>query len=436
MLINGSERQRQLGRAQEEISRYRLRIPGQAHYTAKLQDLWERARHSQAYRELGRFSTTTFSALPITTKSMVKAEPWKYTTTRLGDAAKYYETSGTTGRATPTPRLAEDIIWNTVSVAEAWRDVLPADDRGLILLPSDVVPVADLIAGVYEYLERTHTRSYPFTQGVCDWDRLSGIWASLRPATLFLSPGVALQLTRLFKQRDALGDLAPSVRNLMLLGEVSTPSLRRRLGAQWQASVYDASYGSTETGTLAAACQEDRQHLLTTANYFELAAGDSVTPLTGNGDGRLVVTPLNLFARPLLRLDTGDEVTISHGCACGNDAPVVTVAGRSSDEIAVHGTPLSVRAIEEIVYGVTGATGYVIEASPEGDYARLLLERDVRWERGDEIGITATVQRSSERDLRFRWDDVVFVNTLPAVTKSGASQKNWKRSNLRLLEAR
>jgi phenylacetate-CoA ligase len=252
---------------------------------------------------------------------------------------------------------------------------------------------------------------------------------------VFVAPGVALQLTRLLKNRGLLPEVSASVTKLMLLGEVNTRAYRDRLGQWWGAEVYDASYGSTETGTLAAACPGGNQHLLPATNYFEVVTEQGVRPLGTPEAGRLVVTPLNLHARPLLRFDTGDEVALGGDCACGNPMPTVSVQGRASERLRVRDVPLSVRSVEELVFGVSGATGYLIEADDRGTFARLLLERDVEWNRLDEGAMSESVQHASWQHLGLRWDDVAFVNTLPANTKSGGSLKNWKRSNVRRVEA-
>jgi phenylacetate-CoA ligase len=434
MLINTTDRLDQVRQAREEAASFRHDAPLPDFYDQKLSEVWERARRTRAHADLGDWSRDAFALVAPTAKDDLKAAPWTFVASGLDDADKYYETTGTTGRVTPTPRCAEDVIWNTVSVAEVWRGLLSEPERVAILLPSDIVPVADLIVGVCEYLGIPHTRAYPFSTGICDWDRLVGLWESLRPTTVFLAPGVALQLTRLLKQRGQLAAMARTVRTLMLLGEVNTAPFRRRVGQWWGADAYDASYGSTETGTLAAACPADRQHLLTTANFFELAGDGGVRPIPAHGQGRLITTPLNLYARPLLRFDTGDEVALDCGCPCGSRTPTVAVVGRSTDAVRVHGVPLSVRGVEEVVYETTPATGYLVEAEPDGAYARLLLERDVEWDRGRERAVAEKLQRASSRRLGLAWDDVVFVNALPSLTKSGASQKSWKRSNLRVLD--
>jgi phenylacetate-CoA ligase len=424
-----------LERAEKEIGSASDGAPMPAGRDGKLADIWDRARRSVAYRDIGDFSPAAFAALPVTPREALKRRPWDYTVVGLDRVAKYYETTGTSGTVTPTPRTIEDIVWNTVSVATGWGRLVGAGDRVLVLLPSDLVPVADLVVNVCEYRGVPHARAYPFATGITDWDRLIGVFRTFRPTVLFVAPGVAVQLTRLAKQRGLLTELGASCRSLMLLGEVSTPPMRARLGHWWGARCYDASYGSTETGTTAASCTDGSLHLLTAANHVELRTASGVEPLPdGAAVGTLVVTPLNLYARPLLRFDTGDRVTVERGCTCGSAAPVVTVHGRASDGLTLHDAPLTPRAVEEIVYEITTATGYLIEIDPAGRHGRLLLERDVDADRAGEPAQVAAVQRATGERLRIHWDDVIFVNTLSVTTKSGGSQKSWKRSNIRVVE--
>ncbi|MDT8915992.1 phenylacetate--CoA ligase family protein [Amycolatopsis sp. PS_44_ISF1] len=436
MIINSGDRLRLVERAGTEIREHQRSVPEREFYLRKITDTWRRAEGTEAYSELPEYSFETFEKLDVTSKNQLKKAPFSFLTAPMEDAAKYYETTGTTGLPTPTPRLAEDVIWNTVSVAEAWRDLLPEKERVLIMLPSDIVPVADLVVGVCEYLGRPHARAYPFATGISDWDRLIELCRSFRPNTVFIAPGVALQFSRLIRQRGLAPELSAGVQRMMLLGEVSTAPFRARLGRWWDASVLDASYGSTETGTLAAACARDRLHLLTATNYFELAGEDgTIRPLPESGSGRLVVTPLNLHARCVLRLDTGDDVRLGTRCDCGDGAPVIEVSGRGSDAVAVRGAKLTVRAVEEVVFGETEATGYLLETDAPGTFARLILERDVCWDRAGEALMADRLQHSSREVLGLEWDEVLFVNQLPASTKSGASQKSWKRSNFRLVGA-
>ncbi|MFF7361713.1 AMP-binding protein [Streptomyces sp. NPDC008125] len=404
------------------------------YYEGKLQEVWHRAVQTPAYGSLGAFSVQTFRGLPATTKDRLKAQPLEFLRVPVGGGLKYYQTTGTTGTPTPTPRTAQDMIANTVSVAEAWRPMLAdSDHRALILLPSDIVPVADLMVGVCEFLGVPHVKAYPFTTGISDWDRIVGLWEVFEPTVLFVAPGVLLQLSQILKKRGLLDRLRESVQLLMLLGEVSTPELREMVGQWWNARAYDASYGSTESGTLAACCAQDRLHLLRGANYFEIEGENGITPAEAGRTGRLVVTPLNNDARPFLRLDMGDEVSLTGDCACGADAPAVTVHGRGSDGTAIKGKRVRTRDVEGIVYSNYDVMGYLIEVDEAGSMARLLLERDPETGRDTEDAKKDLLQRRTHQRFGFRWDEVRFVNRLPMTTKSGGSQKSWKRSNFRVV---
>ncbi|WP_405621705.1 phenylacetate--CoA ligase family protein [Streptomyces sp. NBC_00076] len=423
-------------RIQQEVTAHRRASPSEdAYYTSKLTETWQRAQQTSAYASLDAFSSRAFLDLPATSKDDLKSRPLDFLRVPVDAGLKYYQTTGTTGTPTPTPRTAQDMIANTVSVAEAWRGMLAdSGHRALILLPSDIVPVADLMVGVCEFLGIPHVKAYPYTTGISDWDRIVGLWEVFRPTVLFVAPGVLLEFSQIVKRRGLLDRLSESVELLMLLGEVSTPELRTMAGHWWNALAYDASYGSTESGTLAACCAHDRLHLLRGANYFEIADEDGITPAEAGREGRLVVTPLNNDARPLLRLDMGDEVSLTDGCRCGEDTPVVTVHGRGSDGTEIKGSRVRTRDLEGVVYAGRDVMGYLIEVDERGAWARLLLERDPGTDRDAESAKNDLIQQRTDERLGFRWDEVRFVNRLPVTTKSGGSQKSWKRSNFRVVD--
>ncbi|AQT95155.1 AMP-binding protein [Pseudomonas azotoformans] len=434
MLVHNDHYYGVLQGAESEILRHGELIPDAPFYERKLRAVWERARKSEFYHALGDYSFAGFQALALTPKASLKGSPRAFCTVEYGQAAKYYATTGTTGEPTPSPRLKEDIIWNAVSVAFHWRHVIEPGSRVANLMPSDIVPVGDLIANVCEYLDVSHVRAYPFTTGITDWERLCKMFEVYRPTVIFIAPGVLVQLTRYLKQRQMLERVSESIKAIMLLGEVNTRPFREKLAQWWACDIHDASYGSTETGTLAAVTQGKVQRLTTGTNYFELVtASGQIVPLSKDASGRLVVTPLNLYARPLLRLDTGDSVTITSECAVGLPGPTMMVNGRDSDAVMVSGVDLEIRKIEEIVYGTSNATGYMIEVDRTTDSASLILERDVVWDNALEAGLADSLRECSQERMNLQWDRILFVNNLAAVSKSGASQKSWKKTNLRFV---
>ena len=395
----------------------------------KLDRLWDRLERVPRYRGRPGIAERSLADAELTAKDELKGDPAGFLQAGVGPYHKYYETSGSTGTPTPTPRLIEDMVWNTVSVASLWSRLLRPGDRVVSLLPSDVAPVGDLVASTAEYLGCTLLRGYPFSQGITDWDRLEALFANYRPQHVFAAPGVLLQWTRLLKQRGRFAEVSAGVETLLLLGEVSTPPLRARLAEQWGARALNVSYGSTETGTIAASCEHDRLHLLEHGHLAEVLADGRAETARGGSSGELVVTPLNNHARPLLRYATGDLVTITDGCPCGITLPVVTVHGRSSERLSVAGQQVTVEAIERLVYTTPGITGYLVQLKrPDGEAARLVLERDIDFT-GDEQAVRADVEARSAA-LGITWAQVVLVSQLPQTTKAGGSQKNWKRTNL------
>ena len=77
-------------------------------------------------------------------------------------------------------------------------------------------------------------------------------------------------------------------------------------------------------------------------------------------------------------------------------------------------------------------TGYLIQLrGGDRPAARLVLERDVDFTGPPEPVVERVHSRFAEAGVT--WDSVVLVNQLPAVTKAGASQKNWKRTNVEWL---
>jgi phenylacetate-CoA ligase len=161
----------------------------------------------------------------------------------------------------------------------------------------------------------------------------------------------------------------------------------------------------------------------------ELRTGDTVRPAEPGTTGELIDTPLNNFARPLLRYGTGDVVDVpAEPCPCGLPLPTVRVHGRGADGVALRGVPLSEHLVGSIVYDDPRLTGYLVHLRGDGSRGRLVLEKDVDVEDPDGELTDGVAQRSARAGVE--WDDVVVVAQLPAMSKSGGSQKSWKRTNV------
>src|SRR5205085_7979641 len=111
--------------------------------------------------------------LPYTTKDDLREAGLRILAVPLEHTIHYYESSGTTGRPTPTPKTKKDIASNTRGLLLNWRGILqPREDKALLMLPSDIAPVADAMVYGLEALDVFSVRAFPFTRGVCGWDQI------------------------------------------------------------------------------------------------------------------------------------------------------------------------------------------------------------------------------------------------------------------------
>ena len=389
----------------------------------RLSRVWEIARTAPAYRELPPFSESAFANLPFIPKSKFKENPYLFDTELAAKATKYYESSGTTGAPTHTYRTPEDTLWNYASVHLRWGELITSFDRCLILLPSDIVAIGDLISGVCELSEACAVRSFPFAQGIASWDRIAAIVESFRPTVLFGSPGTLIQMMRVYKNRGTFATISKPLQKLMLSGEVVSPFLQKALAREWDAEALVASYGSTETGTIAAVGGDRALRLLEYSYICEILTDQGLCAAAPGRAGRLVISTLNAFARPLLRFDTGDHVVVR---ACKDSQFLnLEILGREEEGVQIGERKFMTGEIETIVYGVDGLTGYQLQIHQD-QVIGLVLELDPDWRGRAQVVLAAARSALHDRGISL---DLSLVEQLPVTTKSGASLKSWKRSH-------
>ncbi|MVA18313.1 AMP-binding protein [Agrobacterium vitis] len=388
-----------------------------------LEESWERAKNTKFYSGIGDFSPEHFSSLPVVPKGVFKTFSFDFENTNIHGILKYYETSGTTGRPTPTKRTQLDLAWNYAGVALLWSEIVSADDRSVILLPSDIAPIGDLVAGCCEIIGCVTARAYPFTQGMVTWDRLEALFQSFQPTVVWSSPGTLLQFTRILRQRGTFDEVSRHVTKIMLSGEVVTKGLKESLENWWSAKVFNASYGSTETGTIAAVGANGDLNVLQYSFLCEIMKPDgSIEPMSAGAEGELIISSLHGYARPFLRLGTGDMVRILPPI---NELYRLQILGRREETISIGGREYLAGDIEDLIYQVPDVTGYLIQTA-DGEASRIVLEQLPRGASFDDI-------RNSAQELLLTSNievQIDVVSQLPVTTKSGAGLKNWKKSNI------
>ena len=106
-------------------------------------------------------------------------------------------------------------------------------------------------------------------------------------------------------------------------GEDADRSLRDKFGAA--GIPIRGNYSSEEVGCIAMECKDCPEHFHVAQSnvIIEVDYRDSVM-VGGNRLGRVLVTHLHSYATPFVRYDIGDFATLSEGCGCGHDGPVLS----------------------------------------------------------------------------------------------------------------
>ena len=118
------------------------------------------------------------------------------------------------------------------------------------------------------------------------------------------------------------GKVPPGLRAVVLQSESMPSDLREMTQDTWNAHVID-TYTCAEFGTLALQCpQHLHYHVQSESVYLEVLREDGTHCAPGE-TGRVVVTTLHNFAKPLIRYDLGDYAEVGEPCPCGRGLPVL-----------------------------------------------------------------------------------------------------------------
>ncbi|MFC7386593.1 phenylacetate--CoA ligase family protein [Sphaerisporangium rhizosphaerae] len=316
-------------------------------------------------------------SLPFTTKQDLRDAQFDMLSRPMHEAWIFYETTGTTGRATPCPRDNTDTLHNNTVLTAYYQTVFDQyGDRQVVGVsgPSELHATGDTFGDVCRNLGIAVAKMWPHSPMI-GFDRALEVMRMLPVTGLFATPGMALSLAK--KAREAGLDPAAdfSLDVLMLTGELASPSLLAGIGALWGARAYNALYASQEASVLAASGADGGLYTAPLINHYEVIDPVTLRPARADGagvrQGELVITNLYQGAKPLVRYRTGDMVRM-HPVAPGATipAPRVEVLGRVGDQIMLNGHAVTGYDLEDLLLRhVGGFMDYQIrlERTPLGE---------------------------------------------------------------------
>lgn len=258
------------------------------------------------------------AALPITDKPMLSVQGEAMYAQPASSIALFSETTGTTGGAPIlTPRGREELRWNELNQAAAYRRHLrPGKDRIAILHPVILSPFAEVSAAALARLGVGYLRLFPIPQ-ICDYERIARVLEGYGVTAVMTTPTLAYKV--LF-ELSRLGRLPPSIDKLLLTGEVisrdSLANLDRIIGkGPGVARMF--VYGSSEAATLMYGVEDGTYRGFLDDFLFEvlpLEQSWSREITCGRFEevvtGRLLVTWLREGVMPLVRYNTGDVFSV------------------------------------------------------------------------------------------------------------------------------
>lgn len=314
------------------------------------------------------------SALPYTTKAHLREEMLDVLSRPLAEALFFYETTGTTGRATPCPRDGREIVASNAHITESWSSVFRhhfGDHAPRIGLmgPTEVHSFGDTLGDIARNTGSLNAKIWPYSP-VIGFEKALQLMKDLELEVICCTPGVALTLAKAAAHYgyDLRRDFA--VKLLFVTGEMCTPALAHNLETVWGADVYNILYGSQEAFVIATACRNKRMHLSQTNYIVEVVDPETEVSQGPRGSGELTVTMLVDGVKPLVRYRTGDAVVVEESdCGCEMPGDLVRIVGRTLDRLELGGRRFTAGQIETAVMtGVTGSAGYqvVIERDADG----------------------------------------------------------------------
>ncbi|MEU7173901.1 MULTISPECIES: phenylacetate--CoA ligase family protein [Micromonospora] len=331
------------------------------------------ARHLAGI-DLTTITPATLDRLPFTTKAHLREEMLDVLSRPLAEAVFFYETTGTTGPATPCPRDGREVVASNAHVTESWASIFRHHfgehaPRVGLMGPTEVHSFGDTLGDVARNTGAMNAKIWPYSP-VIGFAKALQLMRDLELEVICCTPGVALMLAKAAEHHGYRLREDFAVKLLFVTGEMCTPALAHNLESVWGADVYNILYGSQEAFVIATACRNKRMHLSQTNYLIEVVDPETGASHGPRGTGELTVTMLVDGVKPLIRYRTGDAVVVgASDCDCEMPGDLVQIVGRTLDRIDLGGQRRTAGQIESAVLtGVTGSAGYqvVIDNDPAG----------------------------------------------------------------------
>jgi len=339
------------------------------------------------------------SSLPFTTKDDLRDSMLDILSGDLSEAIFYYETTGTTGPATPCPRDKKESYASNKQLTMAWRDVLNKvfqNEKTVvgIMGPTEAHSFGDTLGDVCYQLNVCNAKIWPHSP-VLGFNKTLQLMRDLKIGVVASSPGLLLSLAKQAERAGFNTRRDFSLRAFMMSGELCTLALKQNLHSLWGAEAFNSLYGSQESLVIGATDARDRLMPHRVNYIFEVLDPETGEPRDGYGMGELCVTLLIDGVKPLIRYRTGDLVEIAEtGDTEFAHKYRMFIVGRVKDRLMLNGKGFTASEIETaLLDGVELCLGYQLVISNTSGQDSVIARLEMsRYFDGDRRSLGLAVQ--------------------------------------------
>ncbi|RLQ96229.1 phenylacetate--CoA ligase family protein [Falsibacillus albus] len=287
--------------------------------------------------------------IPYTTKKELReTEPYSLIGVPFKKIATYHETSGTSGKPTPSWYSHKDTEMEA-SVITKSRLKLQPNDILLNRFPFALAIPSFILYWACQKTKATHIAASKATM-VTPHLRVIELLLRTNATILAVLPSEAEILAEVAKQ-NGISLPTTGLRALFVAGEVLSPNRKKYLERLWGVPVI-GFFGSTETGGLFVHCPEGHYHLEHPKALVE-CLDDNGDPQNTGQTGNCVISTAR-EGMPLLRYANEDLIQIEDGaaCLCGKTESFLTHLGRKDDQVSIQGKNFTMYDLQEAVYSL------------------------------------------------------------------------------------
>ncbi|RKP56224.1 hypothetical protein D7Z26_06180 [Cohnella endophytica] len=324
----------------------------------KFQDLLMRIAKSPLYKEklaaydMGSIRLDRMLSLPLTLKEELRnAGAFGHLAVDMKETAQYHESFGTTGEPSASWFTKEDLETGGRQMRDCGVGLTPKD---IVLirfpyamsLPAFLMQQASRQAGSTTIPASSRTPITPYPR----------VLELIKRLGVTVMAGLPREMELLAETARLLGSDVkldfPHLRAICAAGELLSEPRRKHIELLWGVPVFNL-YGSTETGNIAAMCEQGVMHVAEQDFLVEVLNEEGSHAARGER-GFAAVTTLSHQASPLLRYFNEDIITVEPcQCACGRSGSRLVHFGRLKERILFEALVLDSSDIQGAVYSLS-----------------------------------------------------------------------------------